>query len=434
MPKSTILHTGRASLCALGEYLRRQCFFAPLREQLTIVQKTVRYRPVDKILDALVGILCGAKTIAQSNVTIRTDPAVQRAFGRTACADQSTIARTLRACTAENVAQLERVSWYYLKRYGATPYHRFAEQLLWVDVDLTPMPIGAKAEGSERTWMGRNRSKTGRKTLRITASPYREILHETLLRGKATAVPALKMALQEVEARLGWTREQRVRIVLRMDGGFGTTEVLNWVLSRGYQVVAKISHSGRVRTLCQQLGPWQPTSSLGREIAVVLRPHRFCRATRQWVIRTPQEKGGYHYAVLLTTVPDLEPTAVADAYDGRAMIEATFCQDKQALGLVKRRQHRWEAQQVILLLARLAHHLLLWSKRWLSRVPSTRWRLQGYGLVRLLQEVYTVPGVTRWRRGWLVSVRFDPLHPLATPLQQGFAALFRGRVHVRCWR
>ncbi len=434
MTKSTILHTGRASLCALGEYLRRRCFFAPLREQVTIAQKTVRYRPIDKILDALVGILCGAKTIAQSHVTIRTDPAVQRAFGRTGCAEQSTIARTLRACTTDTVAQLERVSWYYLKRYGATPHHRFDERLLWVDVDVTPMPIGAKAEGSERTWMGRNRSKTGRKTLRITASTYREILRETLLRGQATAVPALKTALQEVETHLGWTRAQRARIVLRMDGGFGTTEVLNWVLSRGSQVVAKISHAGRVRTLCQHLGPWQPTSSLGRESAVVLRPHRFCRATRQWVIRTPQEKGGYHYAVLLTTVPDLEPTAVADAYDGRAMIAATFCQDKQALGLVKRRQQKWEAQQIVLLFARLAHHLLLWSKQWLSRVPSTRWRLQGYGLVRLLQEVYTVPGVTRWRRGWLVSVRFDPLHPLATPLQQGFAALFGGRVHVRCWR
>jgi len=434
MTKSTILHTGRASLCALGEYLRRRCFFAPLREQVAIAQKTVRYRPIDKILDALVGILCGAKTIAQSHVTIRTDPAVQRAFRRTGCAEQSTMARTLRACTTDTVAQLERVSWYYLKRYGATPHHRFDERLLWVDVDVTPMPIGAKAEGSERTWMGRTRSKTGRKTLRITASTSREILHETLLRGKATAVPALKTALQEVETHLGWTRAQRARIVLRMDGGFGTTEVLNWVLRRGYQVVAKISHAGRVRTLCQHLGPWQPTSSLGREIAVVLRPHRFCRATRQWVIRTPQEKGGYHYAVLLTTVPDLEPTAVADAYDGRAMIAATFCQDKQALGLVKRRQHTWEAQQIVLLFARLAHHLLLWSKQWLSRVPSTRWRLQGYGLVRLLQEVYTVPGVTRWRRGWLVSVRFDPLHPLATPLQQGFAALFGGRVHVRCWR
>jgi Transposase DDE domain group 1 len=430
MHKHTTMTTGRASLCALGEYLRRHCFFAPLREHVQIRQKTVRYRPIDKLLDALGGILCGAKTMAQNNVTIRTDRAVQRAFGRTGCAEQSTIARTLRACTAENVAQLEQVSWYYLRRYGATPRHRFHDKRLWVDIDLTPMPIGAKAEGSERTWMGRNRSKTGRKTLRITASPYREILHETWLRGKATAVPALKAALLEVETHLGWSRERRAQIVLRLDGGFGTTEVLNWLLSRGYQVVAKISNHGRVHKLCQHLGPWQPTSSPGRDIAAILRPHRFCRATRQWMIRTPQAPGGYHYAVLLTTVPDLEPTALADAYDGRAMIEATFCQDKQALGLVKRRQHKWEAQQMVLLLARLAHHILLWSKRWLSRVPTTRWRLEGYGLVRLLQEGTTVPGVIRWRCGWMVSVHFDPLHPLAEALQQGFAALFRGRVRV----
>ena len=95
-----------------------------------------------------------------------------------------------------------------------------------------------------------------------------------------------------------------------------------------------------------------------------------------------------------------------------------------------RRQRRWEAQQVVLLLARLAHHLLLWGKQWLSRVPTTRRRLQGYGLVRLLRDVWAVPGVIRWRRGWMVSVRFSPLHPLATPLQASFSALFRGRVRV----
>ena len=278
--------------------------------------------------------------------------------------------------------------------------------------------------------MGRNRSKTGRKVLRWTASDYREILHDTLLRGKAAAVPALKTALGELETRLGWTRERRQRIVLRLDGGFGTTDVLNWLRSRGYHVVTKISHSGRVRKLRQALGPWQPTSSPGRAIAPVLQPHRFCRTTRQWIIRTPKDKGGYQYAVLVTTVPDLEPTALADAYDGRAMIEATFCQDKQALGLVTRRQRQWEAQQMVLLLARLAHHLLLWGKLWLSRVPTTHRRLQGYGLGRLLRDVWAVPGVIRWRRGWMVSVRFLPLHPLATPLQKSFSALFHGRVRV----
>jgi DDE family transposase len=430
MHKHTTMMTSRASLCALGEYLRRHCFFAPLREQVQVPQKTVRHRPIEKVLDGLLGIRCGAKTIAQSNVTIRVDPAVQRAFGRTGCAEQSTIARTLKACTAETVDDLERVSWYYVKRYGQTAHHRFAARRLWVDVDVTPLPIGAEAEGSERTWMGRNRSKTGRKTLRITASDYREILHETLLRGKASAVPALKTALGTLETRLGWTRERRQRIGLRLDGGFGTTEVLNGLLSRGSQVVGKISHSGRVRKLRQALGPWQPTSSPGREMAAVLKPHRFCRATRQWVMRTPKEKGGYQYAVLVTTVTDLEPVALADAYDGRALLEATFCQDKQALGLATRRQRGWEAQQMVLLLARLAHHLLLWGKQWLSRVPATRRRLQGYGLVRLLRDVWAVPGIIRWRRGWMVSVRFSPLHPLATPLQASFSALFRGRVRV----
>ena len=155
--------------------MRRHGFFAPLREHVQIQQKTVRYRPIDKLLDALGGILFGAKTIAQNNVTIRTDHAVQRACGRTGCAEQSTIARTLQASTAETVNQLSRVSWYYLKRYGQTPHHRFAERRLWVDVDVTPLPIGAQADGSERTWMGRNRSKTGRKILRWTASAYREI-------------------------------------------------------------------------------------------------------------------------------------------------------------------------------------------------------------------------------------------------------------------
>ena len=138
MAQATTLYSARASLCALGEYLRRHAFFAPLYHHVQLPQKTVKYRPVDKLLDALVGMLCGAKTIAQSNVTVRVDPAVQRAFGRKGCADQSTIARTLQAATSQTVEQLERVSWYYLKRYGNTPRHRYSERLLWVDIDHTP--------------------------------------------------------------------------------------------------------------------------------------------------------------------------------------------------------------------------------------------------------------------------------------------------------
>ena len=146
MTNDSMMTTSRASLCALGEYLKRQCFFAPLVEQVQILQKQVRYRPSDKLLDGLLGLLCGAKTISQSNVTMRLDPAVQGAFGRPGCAEQSTMARTLPASTAETVDQRSRVAWYYLKRYGQPPHHRYAERRLWGDVDGTPVPIGAQAQ------------------------------------------------------------------------------------------------------------------------------------------------------------------------------------------------------------------------------------------------------------------------------------------------
>jgi hypothetical protein len=274
MHQHTTLLTSRASLWALGEYLRRHCCFAPLREQVTSPQKTGRHRPVETVRDALVGILCGAKTIAQSTTTIRRAPAVQRAFGRTGCAEQSPIARTLQASTAATVDRLSPVSWYERKRSGQPPHQRYAERLLWVAVDVTPRPSGAQAEGSERTWRGRHRSQTGRNGLRWTARADRAMLHETLLRGKASAVPALKTALVELATRLSWTRERRQQSVRRLDGGCGPTAVLNGLRSRGSHVVATSRHSGRGRKLRQAMGPWQPTASPGRAIAAVLTPHR----------------------------------------------------------------------------------------------------------------------------------------------------------------
>lgn len=292
MGKLTTLTTGRASLWALGAYVRRRCCFIPLMAQVTMAQKVGKYRPGEKLLDGLLGMRCGAKTLAQSHVTLTGDRAVQRAFGRQGCAEPSTLARTLHACTAETVAQRERVSWDYWKRDGATPRPPFQARLLWVDADGTPLPRGAKAEGRERAWMGRHRSKTGRKPRRLSASAYREILHDTLLRGKAAAVPALKAALVDLEARMGWTRELRQRLVSRLAGGVGTTAGRNWWRSRGDQVVAKSSHRGRGHRLRREVGPWEPTSSEGRERAAVLAPLRFCRSPRQWVIRTPKEQGG----------------------------------------------------------------------------------------------------------------------------------------------
>jgi hypothetical protein len=47
---------------------------------------------------------------------LRCDPALQRAFGRTSCAEQSAVQRTLDACTEVNRGQMQRAldsGWGY---------------------------------------------------------------------------------------------------------------------------------------------------------------------------------------------------------------------------------------------------------------------------------------------------------------------------------
>jgi hypothetical protein len=63
--------------------------------KLRIDQKTVQHSPLEKLEDALIAILAGAHGLSEINTRLRSDPALQRAFGRRACADQSVVQATL---------------------------------------------------------------------------------------------------------------------------------------------------------------------------------------------------------------------------------------------------------------------------------------------------------------------------------------------------
>src|SRR5918998_3467756 len=80
--------SARASLAALGLKLRSLDLFAPIRETVTIPQKTVKHRPPQKLYDAFITLLAGAQGLVEINTRLRSDPTLQRAFGRTSCAEQ----------------------------------------------------------------------------------------------------------------------------------------------------------------------------------------------------------------------------------------------------------------------------------------------------------------------------------------------------------
>src|SRR2546421_9894084 len=111
MGKSTTKRGGRhfsahASLAAIGVLLRHRDVFGPIRARVRIAQKTVKHTPLDKLYDGFIAILMGAHGLVEINTRLRSDPALQAALGRKACAEQAVVQQTLDACTPENVAQM----------------------------------------------------------------------------------------------------------------------------------------------------------------------------------------------------------------------------------------------------------------------------------------------------------------------------------------
>jgi hypothetical protein len=424
----TWVASSHASLCALGAYLRQIDFFAPLEARVHLKQKVVRYTPIQKVEMVFVALLAGAKAIAHTGTTLRVDPALQHAFGLPGCADQSVLAETLNAATEQDVAALRTAVEELFQQHSQACRHDFAQDLLVLDIDLSPLPASRKAEGSERCYMGRCRSRTGRKLVRVRAGPYQETVWEAIRRGRTLeGQDLLKEAVLEAERVLGLagddegTRAKRARTEVRLDSSWGSTAAINWVLLRGYQVTTKFKSSGRVQKLVRPIQAWQPTASPGREVAAVPAPVRLAKPTMQYAVRTPaKEPAGYHYAVLVTSRVELPMQAAVDRYDGRAAMEAEIKSDKHGLGLGVLHKRKLAAQQMLGLLGQLAHNVLIWARTWLAEGAP---RVASLGIVRLVREVWAIPGRVKLVGAQVQGVRLCALHPRARDVCAGLRHL-----------
>jgi hypothetical protein len=232
--------SAHASLCLLGSYLRRTGFFAPLERQLQIHQKTLKYTPVQKVEMFLVALLAGARAVSQTNLTLGVDAALCRAFGLPGCADQSVIAATLNAATPADVTALQAALGDTFRCYSQACRQDLTKALLVLDVDLSPLPTSRQAEGSERGYMGRCRSKTGRKLVRVRAAQSQETVWETVVPGRTAERLAVRQeALTQAEQRLGLAGEdegaqtKRGQVEIRLDSGWGSEAMITWLLERG---------------------------------------------------------------------------------------------------------------------------------------------------------------------------------------------------------
>jgi hypothetical protein len=263
--------------------------------------------------------------------------------------------------------------------------------------------------------------------------------------------------VEKIEHMLGLIDvSQRKHIRLRLDAGFGTDENINYALWRGYHLLTKMYSGKRARALAKSVQEWidisPGTDNKPRQAGWVTQPHRYCKKTKQLAIRKPGKKGkGYQYSVIVATDMDADIVGMSSDYDGRSGApESSFCQDNQGLGMKKRRKRGFLAQQMLMLLTRLAHNLIRWIQNWMTSaveqtmqepkssvettdVPSKKTvpaepvvkTLKEYGMKRFVQQIFCLLGKVKMKEGKVVEVIINPLHPLVRRIIIAFKALLK---------
>jgi hypothetical protein len=103
---------------------------------------------------------------------------------------------------------------------------------------------------------------------------------------------------------------------------------------------------------------------------------------------------------------------MSDLYDDRARIEHAINADTGGLLLPRRRQKHLPAQEALVLLTDLAHHMLAWTRRFWAAQPD----IGDVGLSCILHEILTIPGKLLFHDRQLVRWRLKATHPLAKPV------------------
>lgn len=445
--KSTV--STHATLAAIGVKATQIGLFDPIAERVKIAQKVVKYTPVEKLQDAYLNILAGGQGMVEINKRIRSDPGLQRAFGRTACAEQSVVQDTLDACTAENVEQMHEAMDVIYRQYSRGYRHNYQQSWQVLDCDLMGRPCGKKAALATKGYFPGKRGRYGRQVGYVLATHYQEIVVERIFDGKTQLSLILLGLIEAAENTLELTEEQHKRTIVRVDAGGGSVDCVDGLLGRGYRVICKDYSAERVLKVVKDVHEWiTDPAEAGREVGWATSPTTlYCRPVQRIAVRCRKKNGQYAYGlilsnltpeeVLLLTGQDPEQandlTTVMFAYvyfyDKRGGgVETEIKGDKQGLGTSKRNKKHFEGQQMLLQLEALAHNTLIWARDWLA--PACP-RIAKYGIKRLVRDVFTAKGhIILDQANRVVHIILNSLDPFARMLCAGLAALLEGHVVV----
>jgi hypothetical protein len=291
-------------LAALGVKLTELKLFEPIGQRVQIAQKTIKDKPTDKLYDAFISMLAGAHGLVEINTRLRADIALQRAFGRSRCAEQSVVQDTLNACTAENVEQMEQAMDTIYRQHSQGSQHDYQASYQVLDVDMSGMPCGPKAAFATKGYFAKQRNRRGRQLGRVLATTYQEVVVDRLFDGKTQLTRTLQPLVLAAEATLQLDEDKRRRTIVRVDAGGGSLDDVNWLLARGYQVHCKNYSGKQAKRLASSVHDWYVDQELPeRQFGWVTEAaDAYVRPVKRLAVRCRQQDGKFAYGVLISTL------------------------------------------------------------------------------------------------------------------------------------
>lgn len=441
MEKYTTGYTSKASLVMIAEWTKAHGLWEKLAGGVHIHQKTIVHSPQDKLKDLLIHIWAGGERLSDVNHRVRSDAALQRLFGRKVCAEQSTISETVNATTRANIQEMEAVVKQVFREGSQCYQHDYKKNWMLLDIDLTGLLAGKKAEGSEKGYFSGERNGRGRQVGRVYASQYDEIVNEQLYAGKVQLEASLLELVNKAENVLDLDEKRRKRTIIRVDGGGGTDKIIDELLLRQYWILMKVKNWQRTQKLVKRVTIWHNLPDLpGHEVGWVEAPHEYEKATRQLAVRWLNNQK-WQYCVLVFNLTNLmifqlagllmpkrptEPeifSAILKAYNLRSGgVETSIKNSKQGLGLNKRNKKRFDAQHMLLLLAQLAYNIAVWVRRQLAQHSST---IARFGMVRLIRDAFHISGKVQFdEKGIVHLIVLNQSHKLAKAIQLTWQSCF----------
>jgi hypothetical protein len=297
--------------------------------------------------------------------------------------------------------------------------HDYIRDWLWLDIDLTPLPISKHAEGSTKGKIDK-KNRYGRQLARVEAPQYHETLFSRVYPGNQESSPTYIPIVDALDTFLGLTAAQKRRVVLRSDAGFGSDANVNYALKAKWQVLTKNKGGRRPQAWAKKVAAddWEPLGNDRWVAQAVAHPVYAC-PIRCLVLRWLTPSNLVKHAVVLCSIPSWTAAETVVHYDDRGACETEIQADKGGLQMARRRKKRLAAQEALVLLTDVAHNLLAWVPQWMF--PDEP--LASLGTTRLTQDIFQLPGRLFFDHERLTEVQLNRRHPHAEVVAAGLKKL-----------